>query len=95
MFRQRPAGTLPLRWVRLDCHQVCLKGREWPEKNDTDPIKAPTATSHLTSLNGELNKQQQPHALSILAANSYRCHIGKLGIQKGEGFLELAKNEVV
>jgi len=75
------------RWMRMDCHDRCLKEEyEWP---GSSPFLKPRATAHVTAVGF------QPHALSILAANTYRFNVGKLGMVRGPTFLEEVKNVVL
>jgi len=67
--------------------QSCLKGGN--EGADTNPYLLPHPTAHKT------DRGLQPHALSIIAANSLRLHIGRLGISNGPRALERAKNEII
>ena len=72
----------------MDCHPKCLNGNDY-EWEDTSPFRKPQATSHETTLG------KQPHALVVLAANSMRFHIGKLGVADGPLAFEAARAEIM
>ena len=87
MYRLRTYKIQMRRWMLMDCHPTCLKGDyEW---EDLNLYLKPHMTGHRTS------KGFQPHALTILAANSLRLHIGKLGVSDGEIAFERARNEIM
>lgn len=83
MYRPRTHRAVPQRWMRDNCHDVCLKRSYfWPE---------PSVTSHPSPA----GRGKKPHALLILAANAYRYHIGVLGIQNGPVVLATAQREML
>lgn len=88
MYRERTHVVSMARWMRMDCHDTCLRGSyQWPETNQ---FLLPSPTSHRTFSRG-----YQPHALSILAVNSLRLRVGQTGIAKGPLALQEIKEVII